>query len=442
VGGFYKAAGNKISKSIIAGLVLLLLFSIEVAADSGGAVYVIPVEGIIDGGLAAYVERAYMEAGGADRVILEIDTPGGLVKAAEDIRAAIKGSSIPTTAFIKGGAISAGVLIALSAENIYMAPGTTIGAAEPRAGGSRADEKFVSYWSSLLATAAEERGRDGQIARAMADRDVVIPGLKEKGKLLTLTDKEALELGFAEGKVSNMEELLDEVGEKDAVIKTVPMNTSEKLTRIVTNPYVAPLLLAIGFIGLAVELLTVGFGVAGLVSLIAFVLYFWGHMFAGFSGWGVILLFIGGIALILVEVAVIPGFGAAGIGGMVALLTSVVLAAGSVQQGIISLIFALVGTSLAVYFSLKYGRTRQIWQRLILSVKLDTESGYVAPESSLKDFVGKRGITLTPLRPAGAAQIEGHRLDVVSEGSFVPKGSPVQVIRVEGVRIVVREIKN
>jgi membrane-bound serine protease (ClpP class) len=438
--------GIRIKKNIIKimalSFVLLLLFASLGYAKVGKTVYLLDIEGIIDGGMAAYIDRAYTQAEkeNAEMIILEIDTPGGLLQAAKDMRRTIKDSPIPTVAFVRGGAISAGVLIALSAQEIYMSPGTTIGDAEPRIGRDRADEKTISYWSSLLATAAEERGRNGEIARAMADQDVVIPDLKEKGKLLTLTDKEALKLGFAEGSAANIRVLMDQLSMEDAEIKTVPMDISEKLTRFVTNPYVAPLLLTVGFVGLATEVLTVGFGVAGLISFIAFLLYFWGHLFAGLSSWGVVLLFIGGIILILLEVLVIPGFGVVGIGGLLAILASVIMASGSVQQGVISLLLAFLGTSLAIYLSFKFGRTRKLWQRLILNVKLDTESGYVASESTLGELVGKKGIALTPLRPAGAVQIEGHRHDVVTEGNFIPKNRAVQVVKVEGSRVVVEEI--
>ena len=427
-------------------LLCIIILSINISpayADNGNPVYRLQVEGIIDGGMVAYFQRAYQMAEEEDAraVILEIDTPGGLIDAAIDIRKIIKDSPVNTIAYVRGGAISAGVLVALSSQEIYMAPGTTIGDAEPRIGGKKADEKTASYWSSLLATSAEENDRDGRIARAMADRDISVEGLKEKGKLLTLTDQEAFKWGFSEGGASNIRMLMGQLGVKDKNLKSVSMNLTEHITRYITNPYITPVLLTIGFAGLAVELLTVGFGAAGLLSFSAFILFFWGHFFAGLSGWGVILLFVGGVFLIILEAFVIPGFGAAGIGGIAALLLSVILAVGSVKQGIISLSLALLGTSLAIYLSFKFGHTRRLWERLILNVKLDRESGYLPSDSPRDELVGKEGVTITPLRPAGAVQINGQRLDVVTEGGFIPRGKMVQVVKVEDNRIVVKKAK-
>jgi len=420
-------------------LFILVPLSLSAAAPK---VWVVPISGTIDRVTVIYVDRVYNEAEnqGVDKIIMEIDTPGGLAHSAVEIRKIIKNSSVPTTAFVKGEAISAGTLLALSAENIYMAPGTTIGDAEPQYGGKRADEKVVSYWASLLAAAAEERGRDGKIARAMADRDMSVPGLKEKGKLLTLAHREAIEVGYAEGQAENLQGVIEALGLKGAEVEKVSMKNSERAARVITNPYVAPLLLTFGFLCLAVELITVGFGIAGILSLAAFLLYFWGHIFAGISGVLPVLLFVGGIILILLELMVIPGFGVAGLGGTVFLLAGIIFSAGSFKQGIITIILALLGTSAAVYLSFKYGKTRKMWKSLILEERLDAESGYISSQSNLKEYIGKRGIAITPLRPAGTALIERERVDVVSEGGYIEKNASVEVIKVEGNRVVVREI--
>ncbi|NLO90089.1 MAG: nodulation protein NfeD [Clostridia bacterium] len=434
---FVKSKGKVALWAVV--LLLFLPFFLYAATQK---VWVVPVQGTIDRVTEVYLERVYDEAGkkGVDRVILEIDTPGGLIYSASEIRNIIKNSSVPTTAFVKGGALSAGALIALSAENIYMAPGTIVGGAEPRYGGERADEKVVSHWASLLAAAAEERGRDGKIARAMADRDIEVPGLKEKGKLLTLTHGEALKVGYAEGQAKNPHEVVEALGLKGAAVEYKSMKNSEKLARFITNPYVAPFLLAAGFLCLVVELITVGFGIAGVLSLSAFLLYFWGHIFAGISGMLPVILFVAGVFLILLELTVIPGFGIAGIGGMAFLFVGIIFSTGSLKQGIVTIILALLGTGAAVYFSFKYGKTRKMWQRLVLDEKLDTESGYISSRSTLKEYIGKRGISLTPLRPAGTVLIDGKRVDVVTEGGYIDKGASVEVVEVEGNRVVVREI--
>ena len=434
--------GNNITKWVLLTCILAVLVVQPVLGQGSTSVHVIKVHDTIEGGLAAYIERAYEQAEGegAEFVILELDTPGGLVESAKEIRRTIEDSPIESIAYVRGEAISAGVLIALSAERIYMAPGSTIGDAEPRVGGETADEKIVSYWASLLASAAEQNGRDGQIARAMADRDTEIPGIVAKGKLLTLTDKEALEMGFSDGKASSINEVLVREGIENAETVEVPLSASEKLIRLATNPYIAPLLLALGFAGLAVELVTMGFGVAGIIGMTALGIYFWGHFVGGMGSLGAILLFLTGIVLIIVEAFVIPGFGVAGAAGLAALVAGIVLTAGSITQGLISLVVALAVAAAAILLSFKFGRTRKVWEKLILSVSMDKQSGYSAPSVSLQQYLGREGTALTTLRPSGTVEVDGERLDVVAEGSYIAKDTPVRIIKVEGARVVVRQI--
>jgi len=259
-------------------LVACLLFVLvpgSLLAVPAKTVYVIPIKDTIDPGLAKFVARSYQEAEElkADMVLLEIDTPGGRIDAALEIRNTIRNSTIPTTALVKGGAISAGSLITLASKTIAMQPGATIGDAEPRSGTQRADEKVISYWAKEMAATAEVNGRNPEIAVAMADRDVSIPGLVEKGKLLTLTYQEAARVGYSDYTVNDRTELLTKLGFSDARIIEAEASASEKLTRFVTNPFVAPFLLTIGIAGIIIEFLTVGWGIAGVIGLVSLALY-------------------------------------------------------------------------------------------------------------------------------------------------------------------------
>lgn len=424
-------------------IIFMMLYWIPAWAATG-PVYVVPIEGTIDRGLTKFVERAYQEADAqnAARVLLEINTPGGYLEEAVAIKDIINRAKTPTIAYVTGGAISAGALLALTAPDLVMAPGTTMGAAEPRVGTEKADEKIVSYWASELAGAAEKNGRDPQVARAMADADVVIPGVKEKGKLLTLTAGQALELGMIDDVLATRAEVLEKYGLSGSPVVEMNFSSTENMVRWLSNPYVSSLLLTIGIAGLVIEIFTMGFGIAGFIGFIALALYFGGSLLAGLSGWGAVLLFLVGLILLLVEVLVTPGFGLTGVGGLLAIIFSVFMTAPSGEQAVISLVIAILGTIILLALSVKFLPTRKVWRRLILNTKLEKETGYVAPQLDLLKFLNQEGITVTPLRPAGIAEINGERVDVVSEGAFIPPGMPVKVVNVEGSRIVVRQENN
>ena len=421
---------------------MVLLFLLSPVYAQAAVVYVVPVSGTVDGGLAAYIDRACREAEDdqADLLLLEIDTYGGRVDSAITIKERILRCQVPTASFVTGKAISAGALIALAGEKMVMAPGTTIGAAEPRLGEAKADEKVVSMWSKELAATAEARGRNGQIAAAMADSDIAIAGLVDKGKLLTLTQAQALQYKMADFSAVDRQAALAVLGLANAQVVEVTPSAMETVSRWATNPYIAPLLLTVGICGVILEVFIAGWGVAGVVGLTAFALFFGGHIMAGFSGWESVLLFLLGIILLGLEAFVIPGFGITGAAGIIAVLASVVIASASMEQALISLAVALIASVVLLGLSFRFLKTRRLWQRLILGVRQENSAGYVAQGSNLSRFQDQTGIAASPLRPAGVAEIAGERVDVVTEGGFIPAGSRIQVIKVEGVRVVVKQI--
>ncbi|MCR4441348.1 MAG: NfeD family protein [Peptococcaceae bacterium] len=434
----------KIKGRLLYGLVLLFAFlAAGLHASPAQLVYVVPVQGTIDPGQARFVERSYREAGElkATMVLLEVDTPGGMVDAALKIRDTIRRSPVPTTALVRGGAISAGALITLACEKIAMEPGSTIGAAEPRIGAEKADEKYISYFSKEMASTAETNGRRPDIAVAMVDRDKEIPGLVEKGKLLTLTYLEAEKYGYADYIVKDRSELLAKLDLAGAQVKESAPSLPERLARVLTNPFVAPLLLTIGIAGIVIEIFTVGWGVAGTVGLISLGLYFAGNLLAGFTGWEALLLFLLGIILLGVE-AVVPGFGIPGIGGIACLTVSIIMAAPSWEAGIISLVFALVGTIILLFLSFKILNRRKFWNRLVLGTSYKKEDGYIPQAEDLSRHIGARGTAHTILRPAGTVVLEdGTRLDVVADGEYIARGEKIEVVRVEGIRVIVQPVR-
>ncbi len=211
------------------------------------------------------------------------------------------------------------------------------------------------------------------------------------------------------------------------------------MARWATSPYISTILLTLGIAGLVIEFLTIGWGIAGTIGIFSLVLYFGGHMMAGLTGWESVLLFVVGIILLLVEAFLIPGLGVAGVGGLAALVVSIIMASASLEQAIISLIIALVVTVILLIVSFKFVKTRRMWNRLILGARQEKSAGYVAAGQNLDQLIGAEGITVTPLRPAGAVEINGVRVDVVTDGDFIPRDTKVKVVKVEGTRVVVRE---
>lgn len=408
-------------------------------ADSAQKVYWIPVEQEVEQGLYQFLNRSFQEAeqAGAQEIILEMDTLGGEVNAALNIGKLIRQSRIPVTVYIKGEAISAGSYIALNAKYILMAPGSAMGAAEPRTiSGEVADPKTLAFWKSNMRAAAESQNRNPEIAAGMVDRNMVIKGLKKKGELVSLSAKEAVHLKMADKLVQNEKEVLFFLDAKPRDVHRVEMSWSEALTRFVTNPMVIPVLLTLGFIGIAIEMFTPGFGIPGLVGVSAFGLYFFGHYLAGFAGAETAVLFTLGIVLMLIELFV-PGFGIFGLLGLASLIAAVVVAAYDAAFSLASILVALTVTGVVLAVVLRRFGIRGIWKKLVLSETQQNEEGYTSRQKQ-SHLIGKLGKAVTPLRPAGVAVIDGIRRDVVSRGGMIPKGSLVEVVDTEGVRVVVR----
>ncbi|TYP55500.1 NfeD family protein [Thermosediminibacter litoriperuensis] len=421
-------------------ITVLFLFSLFTNAsglpNEKGEVVFVPVKGMVDPGMAKFVKRAVEEAREeqASLLVLEIDTPGGRVDTAVEISQTILNSPVPTAAYVNSQATSAGVLIAVSCEKLYMAPGSTIGAAEtiPK------EEKAISYWRSKLEGAAERRGRDPRIVAAMADADVEIEGLKEKGKILSLTAQKALELKLADGIAADRKELLAAIGVGDREIKEVKPYFLERVASFVTGPFVAPMLLTIGFIGIITEVLAPGFGVPGFIGITSLVLFFAGHMIAELAGWESVILFLAGVILLAVE-ALMPGFGVFGLLGITGIITGIVTASATVRQGLITVTISMVSSMVILAFLVRRLARSPFFDRLVLFSRLDKSSGYSATEEK-PELLGRTGVTLTPLRPAGIADFGGTKHDVVSDGEFIESGQRVRVVKVEGARIVVERV--
>lgn len=413
-----------------------MLGALGAAADDTrpGEVMVIPIHGTIDHGMAHVVDRSMRDAVNdrARAIVLDVDTFGGLVDAATEIRDAELRSEIPVYAFVSGRAWSAGALITLAAERIAMAPGASIGAAEP----IPKSVKTVSALRGEFAATAVHRHRDERLATAMVDATVAAPAYKAPGAILTLTAQQALQAHFIDAIAANQREALERWHLAGARLVVAQYSFAEQVARFATNPAVSGMLLSIGFLGLLIEMQTLH-GVAGIIGAIALGLFFGTHVYAGFSNSLVIGLAVIGLIGIMLELHVLPGHGVSGVLGVVALVAAVVLAFGIpfFSVAIQSLAIAIV---LSVVFFMLIVRTlpqNAFMKRMALGAVQGRD--YVASEDH-RHLLGRSGIAASYLRPAGVASIDGERVDVLTEGEFVPAGTAVVVTRVEGARIFVK----
>jgi membrane-bound serine protease (ClpP class) len=431
-------------------LFALALVSIPLPAlAQAPVVYRISVTGTVENGLAPYVARSIREAeaAGARAAYLDIDTPGGRIDAAERIVDAVRTAAIPVYAFVNPRAFSAGALIALSSNGIYMRPGAVIGAATPVDGqGVKASEKMVSAMRAEFRSVAEQRGLDPKLAEAMVDESIEIPGVVAKGQLLTLSTSEAVRLKFAKAQVADESALLAAIGHPGARVIATEPNWAEGVVRFLTNPLVAPMLLSLGILGLVFEIKTGAFGIGGLLSLVSLGLFFGSSFILGLAGWEEVLLLGLGLIALAVEMFVIPGFGVAGVLGILAVVASMVLAmmGGHPTTGDVAQALAVLGASLFITVVVIYAWLRHLpssgrFSGLLLKGAGHRAEGFTTAPSR-PELVGQAGVALTDLRPSGSARIGEERLDVVTEGEYVAQGSRVQVVRSDGYRHVVRAV--
>ena len=214
----------------------------------------------------------------------------------------------------------------------------------------------------------------------------------------------------------------------------------EGLVRFLTDPYISSLLLIVGFTALIIEVFTAGFGVAGVVGILSLLSFFGARFLSGLAGSEVFVLFILGLILLAAEIFVVPGFGIPGILGLLSIGGSIVLSYATSSQGLVALGLSLVWTFFLVSLALQFLKKRGFFQRIVLSTSLSGQAGYSAVPL-YQEYLGKTGKVVHPLRPVCVVELEdGKRLDVVSEGAYIPGGEEVKVVAVEGRRIVVRRI--
>jgi membrane-bound serine protease (ClpP class) len=473
----YQLLGRLVGVTMIL-LGMLLGTATPAQAQTQDAVFVVPIHNEIDLGLAPFLARVLQQASDeqARAVILEINTPGGRLDAVLQMRDSILASPVRTIAFVNREAFSAGALVAIATDEIYMAPGSVIGAATPVDGaGTPGDEKVISAVRSTFRATAEVRERDPRVAEAMVDPEIAIDGVSARGELLTLTTSEAQQVGYADGVVTTRQELLAETGLGDATVIEAELMLAETVVRFLTNPLLASLLVSLGFLLVMADLFSGGFGAIGGIGLLLFGLFFWGHFLVGLAGWEGVALVVVGLALIALEVFVIPGFGIAGILGAAALLGGLfisliggdIVTRADLERASATVLGVLVFMALGTVMLLRFLPRAATFQSLILQSQVGvagpavqtnlpprrwswiegerleahsaTYTGNLAP-NDVPSLKGMIGIARSDLRPGGIAEIGGERVDVVTRGDYIVAGEPIEVIADEGYRRVVRRI--
>ncbi len=406
------------------------------ATSATAPVVIVPIQGTVDDGMAHLVARAVAEANRehAAAIVLDVNSNGGLVSAGQEIRDSLFDAREPVVAYVSRRAFSAAALVTLAANRIVMAPGASIGAAET----IPAEPKFVSAMRAEFESTALRNHRNATIAGAMVDKNVDVPQYKRTGAILTLNTDDAVRAGIADAVAPTLDDALSQSHLAAAPRDQAQYSWAEELARFATNPAVSGLLLTIGMLGLLIEMQTLH-GVAGTIGVAALALFFGSHVYAGFSNGLVIGLAVLGVLGILWELHVVPGHGIPGILGGLCLLLAVLFAFGLpfIAVAVETLATAVVLT--AICFSL-FARAvpQNAWlHKLALAAAQGPEYVTSDDHTSLR---GKFGTAATYLRPAGIAAIDGCRIDVLTEGEFIPQGTPVRVVRVEGARVFVEAL--
>lgn len=451
--------------------VILLLLSFTQAAGPDPAfsksnkkllVYVFPITKEIGPGMLRVTQKSFAEAKtlNADLILIRMNTYGGLLDAADSIRTIILNSTIPVYVFIDNNAASAGALISIAADRIYMRDGGNIGAATVvNQTGEALPDKYQSFMRSMMRSTAESHGkdtiirgndttfkwkRDPRIAEGMVDPTVVVPGIDDSTKVITFTTSEAIANGYCEGRASNVREVIKQAGIKDYEIKEYKQTTFESMMGFLLNPYFRSILIMIIIAGIYFELQTPGIGFPLMAAGIAALLYFAPAYLEGLAEHWEILLFVVGVGLILVELFAIPGFGITGIAGIICVVAGLTLslinnivfefdfqhAITQIFRSFFVVIFSMLfSLLLSIYLSDKLVKTNR-FKFLALQAEQKSSAGYISVDD-LSDLIGKEGKVAAMLRPSGKVEIDGEIYDAMSEFGYINHGEKVRVTRYE-----------
>jgi len=449
----YKVRGTRLSVFFFPFLLFCFLLAAN-AQQSGTKVYCFTIDEAIAKPALRKTELAIKEAEKqqADILFLHLNTFGGELEAAETIRTLLLDAPIPVFVFIDKNAASAGALISIACDSIYMSQGASIGAASVvNQTGEVMPDKYQSYMRSMMRATAISNGRDPDIAQAMVDPDVEVKGISEKGKVLTLTTTEAIKFGFCEGEAHSKEEVMELADVEEYYFIEQKHNWIEKIILFLINPLVAGVLIMVIIGGIYFELQTPGIGFPSIAALAAALLYFAPHYLHGLAEHWEILLFILGVGLIILEIFAFPGFGVAGISGIILVMTALVLSmtlnfgfdfsfappTTIIRKIAIVLGFSTAGFLSSIWLGMKVINANSRLGSIALRTELGKETGFISQDLAMNELVGRIGRASTFLRPAGKVEIDDEIHDAVSEFGVIEKDTEVKVVRFENSQLVV-----
>lgn len=390
----------------------------------------------------------------ADIIILHLNTFGGMLDAADKIRTMILESEIPVWVFIDNNAASAGALISIACDSIYMCSGASIGAASVvNQNGEIMPDKYQSYMRSLMRSTAEANGRDPNIAEAMVDPRVFIEGVNDTGKVLTFTTQEAILNGYCEGSAQNIDEILKNNNIIDYTIIEQELSWIDYFIGFLVNPIVSGILIMLIIGGIYFEFQTPGVGFPLIVAITGAVLYFAPLYLEGLASNWEILLFIAGVGLLAAEIFVIPGFGVAGVSGIFLIIMSLTFSLvhnegfdfqftgiSSILKAFFIVIISIISSFfLSIWLGQKILSSTRFGELSLFTTQKSSE-GFVSVDISLKEYVGKKGIASTLLRPSGKITVDDDLFDATAETGFIDKGENVIIVKFENQQMIVRKI--
>ncbi len=389
-----------------------------------------------------------------DYVILELDTYGGALNDADEIRTRILNFDIPIYAYINKDAASAGALISIACDSIYMAGGSSIGAATVvTQDGAAAPDKYQSYMRSIMRSTAEATGRNPKIAEGMVDEDIDLDSIATEGKVVTFSVSEAINFGFCEAEVSSIDEIMSRSDVVEYEITEFKLGAADKIIALFLNPFVSGILILVIIGGIYFELQTPGVGFPILASIIAAILYFTPYYLNGLAENWEIIAFLLGLILLALEIFVIPGFGVAGVAGLVVMISALVLVMLNNDNFDFSFVnmkdlFIAISTTLGGLFAaiilMFFGGVRltnsRYFQRVALQETQTKDTGYTSSFYKSKSLIGKTGKAQTILRPSGRVEIEGEIYDAFTRGNYIDAGTPIEVVSDEGTSLKVKEL--
>ncbi len=443
-----------------------LILGIGITCHAQDTIYRIDIDTEIGSTSWRYLRTGLHQAqeANAQAVILRLNTYGGTVVHADSMRTAILNAPIPVYAFVDNNAASAGALIALACDSIYMRSSASMGAATVvNETGAAMPDKYQSYMRATMRATAEAHGkdslgrwrRDPLIAEAMVDERVVVPNLCDSGKVLTFTANEALEHRYCEKVVNGIDEIITkELHYDNYTVQTFAPTLFDDIAGFLTNPALQALLVTLIFGGIVMELKTPGIGFPSAIACTAAVLYFTPLYIDGLAANWEILLFVAGIILLIFEIFVIPGFGFAGVTGAISILAALVLAlvsnvdfnfdfvpSGEITRSIIIVISGLtLSVGLLIWIFQKIGGKGPLG-KLALQSAQDTDKGFLGVPTDLQSYIGEQGVASTILRPSGKISLNNQLFDAVAIYGYIEKGAKVRVVKCENAQLYVTEIK-